>query len=94
MNANFIDKLSLIFECGKLEGKAHGMSLEDIFKKHQKKGWKGSLEDLKKQLEMGITVEKEHTDDLEIAKKIALDHLEEIVDYYFRLKKMEKSAND
>lgn len=42
-----------------------------------------------KELEMGIKVEMEHTDDPVIAKKIALDHLSELPDYYTRLKKME-----
>jgi hypothetical protein len=41
---------------------------------------------------MGIEIELEHTDDREIAKKIALDHLAEIPDYYTRLKKMEDEA--
>jgi hypothetical protein len=45
-----------------------------------------------KQLEMGIKVEMEHTTDPLISRKIALDHLEEIPDYYTRLAKMEKEA--
>jgi len=45
-----------------------------------------------KQLAMGIEVEYEHTDSPEEAKKIALDHLAEIPDYYSRLKKMEDEA--
>lgn len=44
------------------------------------------------QLAMGIKVEMEHTDDPEISKQIALDHLAEISDYYTRLEKMEKEA--
>lgn len=44
------------------------------------------------QLKMGIEVETEHTDDPEIAKRVALDHLAEIPDYYTRLKKMEDEA--
>ena len=44
------------------------------------------------QLEMGIEMEQEHTDDLEIAKSIAKAHLSEIPDYYTRLKKMEDEA--
>lgn len=44
------------------------------------------------QLEMGIKVEMEHTPDQTVAKKIALDHLAEIPDYYTRLDKMEKEA--
>jgi len=42
------------------------------------------------QLKKGIAVEKEHTDDEEIAKAIAKDHLTELPDYYNRLEKMEK----
>jgi len=41
-------------------------------------------------LEEGIEVEKEHTDDEEIAKEIAKDHLIEDEDYYDKLKKMEE----
>lgn len=44
------------------------------------------------ELKMGIEVEKEHTNDVELAKQIALDHLKEVPDYYTRLKKMEKEA--
>ena len=44
------------------------------------------------QLEMGIKIEMEHTDDPSVAKIIALDHLSEIPDYYTRLKKMEEDA--
>jgi len=45
-----------------------------------------------KQLEMGIKVEMEHTTDKAIARRIALDHLREIPDYYTRLLKMEREA--
>lgn len=45
-----------------------------------------------KQLEMGIKVEMEHTSCPTISRKIALDHLVEIPDYYTRLDKMEKEA--
>ena len=44
------------------------------------------------ELEWGIDIEKEHTDNPEIAKHIAKDHLTEIPDYYTRLKKLEKEA--
>jgi len=44
------------------------------------------------QLEMGIKIEMEHTDDPEKAKEIAMDHLKETPDYYTRLAKMEKKA--
>lgn len=43
-----------------------------------------------KELAAGIVVEAEHTNDPELAKRIALDHLSEIPDYYTRLKIMEK----
>jgi len=47
-----------------------------------------------KQLEMGIEVEYEHTTDPLISRKIAMDHLVEIPDYYTRLAKMESEAKD
>jgi len=54
---------------------------------------KGPPKDLDpKELEMGIKVEMEHTDDKSKAREIALDHLTEIPDYYTRLKKMEDEA--
>jgi len=42
-----------------------------------------------KQLEDGIKVEYEHTNDREVAREIAMDHLTEDKDYYKKLKKME-----
>jgi len=44
------------------------------------------------QLKMGIEVEKEHTNDPEVAKQIAKAHLVELPDYYTRLAKMEKEG--
>ena len=44
------------------------------------------------QLQAGIKIEMEHTNNPEIAKCIAKDHLSEISDYYTRLKKMEAEA--
>jgi len=44
------------------------------------------------ELAMGIEVEKEHTADPTIAKKIALDHLAEHKKYYTYLKRMEDDA--
>jgi hypothetical protein len=46
----------------------------------------------KKQIEMGIKVEMEHTKYPKVALQIALDHLEEYPDYYTRLARMEKTA--
>lgn len=45
-----------------------------------------------RQLEAGTAVEMEHTCDPEMAKRIALDHLAEIPDYYTWLYAMEKIA--
>jgi hypothetical protein len=45
------------------------------------------------ELSMGIKVEREHTNWPFMAKRIALDHLSEIKDYYTRLKKMEAGAD-
>jgi GH24 family phage-related lysozyme (muramidase) len=59
---------------------------EDIIDKLAKKH-KVSKEQIAKQLEMGIEVEKEHTTDSDKARKIALDHLDEVPDYYTLLKK-------
>jgi cytochrome c2 len=47
---------------------------------------------IQNQLEMGIPIEHEHTRDKVLATDIALQHLNEIPDYYTRLKKMEASA--
>ena len=41
---------------------------------------------------MGIPIEHEHTKDKDLATDIALQHLDEIPDYYTRLKKMEADA--
>lgn len=41
------------------------------------------------ELKMGIKVEYEHTTDPATSKRIALDHLAELPDYYTRLKIME-----
>jgi len=42
-----------------------------------------------KELAMGIEVEKEHSPDEDVTKRISMDHLAELSDYYTRLKKME-----
>lgn len=47
-----------------------------------------------KELEMGIKVEMEHTTNKEIAKRIALDHLTEISNYYTLLAEMENKAKE
>lgn len=45
----------------------------------------------KKQLELGVKIELEHTNNQYIAKMIAKDHLMELPDYYTKLKQMEKT---
>ena len=48
----------------------------------------------KSELKMGIEVENEHTSQVELAKSIAKDHLDEYSDYYTRLKIMEESHEE
>jgi len=62
-------------------------SVEEIAKKHRLE-----VSFIKNQLEMGIPIEYEHTKDKDLATDIALQHLDEIPDYYTRLKKMESDA--
>lgn len=80
-------ELDLDEALGLEEGISKNMTAEDIAKKHNV-----SVDDIKAQLEKGIKVEKEHTDDESKAERIALDHLFEIPNYYDKLDKMEKSA--
>ena len=70
----------------KEELKSH-KSVESIAKKHRM-----DPSDIQKQLEMGIKIEHEHVTDKDTATDIALQHLDEIPDYYTRLKKMEAGA--
>jgi hypothetical protein len=68
------------------EVKSH-KSVEQIAKKHRLE-----VSFIKNQLKMGIPIEHEHTKDKDLATDIALQHLDEIPDYYTRLKKMEADA--
>jgi hypothetical protein len=70
----------------KEELKSH-KSVESVAKKHRM-----DPSDIQKQLEMGIKIEHEHVTDKDTAIDIALQHLDEIPDYYTRLKKMEAGA--
>ena len=76
------------------DGAADGMSIEDIAKKwseiYKQVPYEHLLEVLKTQEQAGSIVEQEHTDNLEIAKEIARDHLVESPDYYTHLENMEK----
>ena len=62
-------------------------TVEQIAKKHRLE-----VSFIKKQLEMGIPIEHEHAKDKDLATDIALQHLDEIPDYYTRLIKMERDA--
>ena len=62
-------------------------TVEEIAKKHRLE-----VSFIQKQLDMGAPIEHEHTKNQKLAIKIALQHLDEIPDYYTRLKKMEASA--
>jgi hypothetical protein len=62
-------------------------SVDQIAKKHRL-----DASFIQNQLDMGIKIEHEHVTDKDTATDIALQHLDEIPDYYTRLKKMEASA--
>jgi len=62
-------------------------TVEQIAKKHRL-----DVAFIQKQLDMGEPIEHEHTKDHDLAMNIALQHIDEIPDYYTRLKKMETSA--
>jgi hypothetical protein len=66
-------------------GLADGMSIEDIAKRH-----KVDVSIAKEALKNGITVEMEHTSDKDLAKEIAMDHLYEDINYYDKLKIIER----
>ncbi len=60
-------------------------SIEQIAKK-----FKVELSWLQTQLQHGIKVEHEHSSKSDVAREIALDHLNEDPHYYEKLKKIEK----
>ena len=62
-------------------------SVEEIAKKHRLE-----VSFIQRQLDMGEPIEHEHTKNHELAREIALQHLDEIPDYYTRLKKMEAQS--
>lgn len=71
-------------EAGLSKAETRKKTLEEISKKHNV-----PIEVLQKQLKMGMEVEKEHTTDQAEARKIALDHIYEVADYYTKLKQVE-----
>jgi hypothetical protein len=71
-------------------GESDHKTLTQLAKKHDAKGYYhivNMVQSLKKELEMGIKIEMEHTDDKDEAKEIAMDHLWENPSYYTKLKK-------
>ena len=73
-------------------GNSDNKSLIQLAKKHDAKGYyhiDNMVQSLRKELEMGIKIELEHTDNEDIAKEIAMDHLWENPSYYSKLKKSE-----
>ena len=66
-----------------MAGLSKGMSINDIANKH-----KLDVDVLKQELKKGIKVEKEHTDDVKRATRIAMDHLVEDPKYYTKLDKL------
>lgn len=58
-------------------GDSDGMSEEDLAEKHNV-----DVKDIKKEINVGVKIEMEHTDDKDIAKEIAMDHISEYADYY------------
>jgi len=78
------------------DGKIHGSSARSAQRKDLIPGGKSDEADVQDfdpaQMAMGQAVEMEHTDDPQLAREIAMDHLKEFPDYYTRLKKMEDQA--
>jgi len=77
-------------------GKSDNKSIRDIAIKHTRKSSKDPKGDLntmilklKKELVKGINIEKEHTKNPDVAREIAMDHLDENPNYYTNLKKVE-----
>ena len=61
-------------------------SIETLAKKHNV-----TVDKIKQELERGIKVELEHTTQRKVAEEIALDHINELLDYYIRLQKVESN---
>jgi hypothetical protein len=73
------------------KSKKGNLTIDDLIEKHLKKtDREEQLEkQIKSNLRKGTKVEMEHTKDKEVARKIAMDHLYEDLEYYTKLKKME-----
>jgi hypothetical protein len=79
-----------------MAGLSKGLTLRDIAKKHDPKGYyhiDNMVDVLKKELKKGIKVEHEHTGDVKKAARIAMDHLVEDPNYYTKLAKLGLEEN-
>jgi hypothetical protein len=73
-------------------GNSDNKTLIQLAKRHDAKGYyhiDNMVQSLRKELEMGVKIELEHTDNEDMAKEIAMDHLWENPSYYSKLKKSE-----
>ena len=70
-------------------GKAEGMTLEDIAKSHGV-----DIKLINDQISMGVKIEVEHSDDVNIQTEIAKDHLIESPFYYSYLEEMEEELEE
>jgi hypothetical protein len=81
-----IEPMKQDFQIGKV---AKGMSVQQIAQHHN-----ATVDEIQKQLDKGIQVEMEHTDNQDIARAIALDHVYESPVYYDKLETIEKEFKD
>lgn len=94
----FIARINEMNESEKLKGGiADNKSLVQIAKKHNAKNYyqiDDMVKSLKKQVEMGLPIEMDHTDDESKAKEIVYDHLWEDPKYYTKIKKADIDETD
>jgi hypothetical protein len=69
-------------------GLADNKTIQDVAKKHNK-----TIKYIQGQLEKGIKVESEHTNNKKLQKEIAMDHLWEDAEYYIKLQKIESKKS-
>jgi hypothetical protein len=100
-NWQVLEKFSIFAKGGQIE-KAHEKLkqylISDSFKSHkdieqiaEEKGV--DLEYAKEQLKKGMQTESEHSDDPMVQEIIALQHLDEMIDYYQKLEYIESMEN-
>ena len=65
--------------------KSDKLNVDDLAKKHEV-----SKDEMYNKIVDGIKEEMEHTDEINVAKEIAMDHLFQDLNYYDKLKKVEK----